>query len=246
MTVTVTGNVDTPQQPLNFDNSYLPDQLIAGVFPRVTEGKGTIKSGATVNAQTILPRGTVLGQIALGAASSAAKSGGNTGNGTLVLDATTPILANALAGIYTVRCTVAGTNAATFLVIDPKGVSLGTASLSGSGGTLTFSDRIKFVITDGSTDFIVGDGFDVTIAAGTGKYIPSVVTAVDGSQNPVAILADQSDPSAGDVNAGLYLTGEFNSNAIVYDTGWTVTTLTPLLRPLSIFLKSSLSAADPS
>ena len=42
--------------------------------------------------------------VPVGAASVAAKSGGNTGTGTLTMDATTPILAFAIAGVYAVRC----------------------------------------------------------------------------------------------------------------------------------------------
>src|SRR4051812_23671445 len=63
--------------------------------------------------------GTVVGKISLGAATSAVKaSGANTGNGTLVLDVTTPILANAQPGLYAVRVTVAGSNAFTARVYD--------------------------------------------------------------------------------------------------------------------------------
>lgn len=99
----------------------------------------------------------------------------------------------------------------------------------------------------------------VTISAGTlargtvlgivtssGDYIESVKTATDGSQNPAAILADSSDASAGAVIAGIYLTGEFNQNYLTFDSSWTVATLTPILRAQSIFLKPSVSSADPS
>lgn len=245
MSLTVNTNGDVPQQPAIYANTYIPDQLIAGPFQQVTMN-GTIKSGATVNTLTTLPRGTIMGQITVGTATSAAKSGGNTGNGTLVLDASTPVLANAGVGIYTVRCIEAVVNGGKFQVIDPKGVDLGTVIIpAGAGASVTFSDRIKFVLTDGSTDFIVGDGFDVTVAAGSGKYVPAVVTATDGSSAPVAILVDDSNPSAGDVIAGLYFTGEFNQAAITFDSGYTVAVLTPLLAGRSIFLKSSISAADP-
>ncbi len=84
------------------------------------------------------------------------------------------------------------------------------------------------------------------IVTASGKYIQSVKTAADGSQNPVAILADDADPTGGDVQAGVYLTGEFNQNAIIFDASWTVATLTAPLRALSIFLKPSVSAADPT
>lgn len=96
---------------------------------------------------------------------TAAKAGGNTGNGTLVKDASTPLLSNYQDGIYTITCTVASTNAATFRVVDPVGRVLGDVSFSGSGASATFSNQIKFAITDGSTDFVVGDAFTFTVNA---------------------------------------------------------------------------------
>jgi len=232
--VTVTPNGDVPQQPMNFDNSYLPDQLIAGVFPRVTQGIATVLSGSTVNSVTPLPRGTVMGQIALGAATAVA-GGGNTGAGTM--SAVTRVGNKTQVGVYVVKFTAA----TAFDVIDPTGRKL-SSGVTGSA----YADDIGFTITAGSPAFVAGDVFNVTVAAGSGKYIPSVKTATDGSENPSAILVDQTDPSAGDVNAGLYFTGEFNQNAITFDSSWTVITLAPVLRPLSIFLKDSVSAADPS
>jgi hypothetical protein len=116
---------------------------------------------------------------------SAAKSGGNTGNGTLVLDATTPVQANAVPGVYTVRCIEAVTNGGKFEVKDPTGKSLGMAIIvAGAGGTYTFTDQIKFVLTDAGTDFIVGDGFDVTVVANT-LAIPGCyfMDAADSSNN---------------------------------------------------------------
>src|SRR4051812_9080451 len=52
--------------------------------------------------QTLLP-GRVLGTKTRGAVSSAAKSGGNTGNGALTLDPTTPKLVDSQLGVYLVR-----------------------------------------------------------------------------------------------------------------------------------------------
>ncbi len=104
------------------------------------------------------------------------------------------------------------------------------------------------IVTDTVT---IGAG---TLARGTvlgkvtasGNYIQSVAGAADGSQNPVAILADAADASGGAVQAGVYLTGEFNANALTFDASWTVATLKAALRPLGIFLKNAVSAADPT
>jgi len=53
-----------------------------------------------------------------------------------------------------------------------------------------------------------------------GKLIKSVRTAVDGSQNPVAILAEDVDTTAADVVAPVYLAGEFDINSLVWDASW--------------------------
>jgi len=117
--------------------------------------------GGTVLAQNLFGTATV-------AAAGAGTAGANTGTGTLVLDATTPLLANAQIGTYSFKCTVAGSNSATFRVTDPKGDVLGDYAFSGSGASVIIANQIKAALTDAATDFIVGDGFAVTVPAGTG------------------------------------------------------------------------------
>jgi Bacteriophage lambda head decoration protein D len=169
-----------------------------------------------------LAAGTVLGIIGLATPTSAAKGGGNTGNGTFVLDATTPLLANAQAGIYTFRATAAGTNTATFRVTDPKGNVLGDATFNGSGASVTFADQIKAVITDGATDFVVGDGFDVTVGLGSGKVTQLNLAAFDGSQNAACVLAAPTNAAAGDLACVVMARAcELNSNEIVWPGGFT-------------------------
>lgn len=234
MTLSVSNVGDNPQQPSIQAEAYIPDQLIAGNLKLVTDTV-TIKSGAD------LVRGTVLGQITMASATGAPKAGGNTGNGTFTIDATTPVLANARPGIYTARCIAAAANSGTFEIKDPLGDSLGEYTVGA-----TFADQIKFVIADGSADFVVGDGFDITVAAGSGKYVEAVATAVDGSATPVAILADAAAASGADVVAPVYLMGEFNANALTYDGSFTLAAVKAALRKVGIFVKSSVSAADPS
>lgn len=93
-----------------------------------------------------------------------------------------------------------------------------------------------------------------TLARGTvlgqitasGNYIVCVKTATDGSQVPSAILVDGTDASGGPVPAGVYLTGEFNTNAMTFDPSWTAAQLKAALRSQTIFLKNVVSAADPT
>lgn len=144
----------------------------------------------------VLEIGTVLGKLTKGAASSEAKSGGNTGTGALTLDATTPVLANAKIGVYTVRCIATATGGGTFRVEDPDGYVLGDVAVGA-----TFADGIKFVIADGDPDFIVGDGFDITVAEGSGKYVAHRDGAVTGSENAVAVLLQKVDATSDDQRA---------------------------------------------
>ena len=147
-----------------------------------------------------LAAGTVLGKIAAALeASSAAKSGGNTGNGTFVLDPTTPVLASGRVGVYTLRCTAAATNGGTFRLDDPDGVVLTDVTITGgAGGTAAVNEQIKGTLTDGGTDFVVGDGFDITVvedddAADIGHYTQFDQDGTNGSQIAVAVLFDNVD-----------------------------------------------------
>lgn len=78
-----------------------------------------------------------------------------------------------------------------------------------------------------------------------GKYIKSLSAAVDGSQTPVAILADDADASGGDVTAGVYFSGEFNSAAMTFGASHTASSVEAGLRGLSIFLKTNILPSDP-
>lgn len=217
--------------------TYTPDRLIAGHnIPPVTRN-GTLKSGDGARL-----RGTLLGQITAGAATSAAKSGGNTGNGTCTVDATTPTLVNVIPGVYQVRFKVAATNNGTFEVTDPRGASLGVAVMA--AGAATFSNRIKFAIADGATDFAVGDGFDITVAAGSGKLVKAVKTAGDGSAVPFGILVDDADSTSGDVVCGAYVAGEFDINSVIVDASFDLTTEADLalLRAANLHIKTPIAA----
>lgn len=153
---------------------------------------GTVLSGTAA-----FDIGMVLGKITRGSATSAATSGGNTGNGTLTVDGTTPVKAGAKTGVYTVRFIAAATNNGTFRVTDPDGFVLGDVVMAGGSGA--FDNDIKFAIADGATDFVVGDGFDVTVAVGSLKYVPHDPTKNDGREIACAVALQPVDASAADV-----------------------------------------------
>ena len=80
----------------------------------------------------------------------------------------------------------------------------------------------------------------------SGKFTLALSASSDGSQTPAAILADDVDASGGDKLAGVYLAGEFNTNAMTFGTGITAAGAKDTLRDAGIYLKSAVSAADPS
>lgn len=211
-------------------DSYTPDKLIAGDTPLHHE-KVTLLTGEN------RARGAVLGKITVGAAASAAKAGGNTGTGTLTLDAVTPVRPGAKVGVYQVRCIAAAANNGTFRVSDPDGLVLGDVVMAAAAGA--FDNDLKFALADGGVDFIVGDGFDVTVAAGSGKYKLSVAAAVDGSATPRAVLAEDVDATAADKEAMAYTTGDFAEEALTLGAGHTVASIRDALHDRGIFLKST-------
>lgn len=179
---------------------------------------------------TAFAMGEVLGRILLGAASSAAKTGGNTGNGTLVLDADTPILAGAKVGTYLVRivrAAVAGVattpavpaQKALAALHAPDGSVLELFEVATSAGT-TVAKQVSFVMTEGATPFAVGDGFDIVIAAGSGRYAPLNPDAVDGTQIAAAVAAQ--DIAASDTapkGVVIEYVASLESSALVWPAG---------------------------
>lgn len=88
----------------------------------------------------------------------------------------------------------------------------------------------------------------------TGEWTLSVKTAADGSQVPAAILVDQCDlTTASPVRGGIYVMGEFNFNAMIYDPSWgaqgspvALSALKAAFIPTNIFVKNPVSANDPT
>jgi hypothetical protein len=72
----------------------------------------------------------------------------------------------------------------------------------------------------------------------TGKHILCNSAAVDGSQNPTCILAEDVDATAADVNAPVYLSGAFNQSAVIFGGADTAATHRVALRNLNIYLKT--------
>ena len=130
-------------------STTIPESWKLPLFWAVVDGS---QAGNLTESQPAL----LVGQAFLGGEASAALKGGGTGNGTIAMDAATPVLAGAILGIYK----AVFTSATAFTVKDPNAATVG----AGVVGT-TFSGQVKFTITAGSTPFVSTDEFDITVAA---------------------------------------------------------------------------------
>ena len=226
MTLSVNTIGDNPQQPGITAETYIPDQLIAGNLKIVSQ--------PIILASGKLPRGSVLGMVSTNNAIATAGED-NTGNGTF---GAITVGAAAKPGNYVLTAT----GATTFTAVDPDGSALPNVTV----GNAYSQGGLGFTITAGGTAFVAGDSFTIDVVDAVGQFVLSVKTASDGSQTPSAILADDADATDGPVTAGAYVMAEVNARALHYDASWTIATLTPALRANTIFVKSSVSAADPT
>ncbi len=213
-------------QPTITTDTHNPDRLLAGDFTvRAVE--------ETVITPENIVRGTLMGKITLGAATPAA-DGGNTGDG--VLGAIT-LGALAQVGVYTLTCIIAVANAGTFEVQAPDGTTLPqlTVAVAYAG------QHINGTLADGATDFIVGDKFTATVAAGSAKLNKSLAAAVDGSQNPVGIMLQDVNAAAADKKGMLGVSGDYNEDSVTFGAGHTAASVKVALRALGIHLVGPVS-----
>jgi len=155
----------------------------------------------------------------------------NTGDGTCTLQA---LAAGgpAKVGDYTVECVEAITNGGRFSLTDPDSIELDTQIiiLAGAGGVVEYIGHgLTFLLTDGATDFIVGDLFTLTVAAdgALDSYDPA---GLDGTADPVALMTrSRTEATAGDYPEGVLIEGEVRESLV--DTA-TTPTITDSLRDL--------------
>lgn len=165
--------------PLTVEAKNVGDWLVYDQAP-YSRSKRTILAGSS--ADRVLTNGMVLGKATLGAATPAAV-GDLSGKGTI---ATATVTNLAKPGVYTVEIIKAATNAGDFELRDPDGnvVGLGTVAAAFSKAGLAFT------VTDGGTDFEVGDQFTITVAAGSGKFVQIDFAGETGIEDAAGILYD--------------------------------------------------------
>lgn len=181
----------------------------------VEQSKQGLHTNDTGGALT-LARLTILGKIL--AAAGAVTAGSNTGNGTC----TALALADggpAKVGTYTLTCIVAGTtHGGTFRLTDPDGIDIATIIMPDTlGGTYVYEGNgVTFTLTDGTTNFIVGDSFTFTVTAGSGYWKQYSATAKDGSNIMDAVsLSSAVHTVDGNLAINAMLTGKVETSKLI-------------------------------
>jgi hypothetical protein len=227
-----------------------PADLVIGQYIGEVSG-GTVSAPLTplVSAPVIVPAGqmiqryTVLGQTPI--AASVSKNPGATGNGTAVVTALGPYPLLAM--------TATALNATTFLLTYSGGgragqllgkATVGTPSrltqVAGLDGTPYRTGQLLITITAGGTAFAAGDSFAIVPSqASVGPFQACVKTATDGSQTPIAVLADDADASGGQpIIVRAYVAGVFRASALRFDPSWALSDVVAALATSNIICKS--------
>ena len=136
---------------------------------------------------TEIKSGTLLTKVDTGAGVFAMGAGatGNPTSGAITVGAA------AKPGVYTMAFTAA-TKAT---LEDPTGVTVGTVTL----GTAFNKGGLGFTLTAGGNAAVVGDTATITVAEGSGKYVPYTAAGAAGPAD--AILYNHLPAATGDVKA---------------------------------------------
>lgn len=188
----------------------------------LTEANGRrSRENLTIAENQEFQAGTILALIAVPDAVTASVSAvdGNTGDGALSL-ADPAVSAKAKNGDYRVVCIEAAAGGGKFKVEDPSGVGIGTATV----GT-AFNREVKFTIAAGSTDFVVGDAFTITVGVEAGDYqaVAYDPEGADGGEVAGAIAIYGAKTGAGETVkiAGLVRDCEVNGHILAWPEGIT-------------------------
>ena len=123
------------------------------------------------------------------------------------------------------------------LAITNVSVNYDALFVTGSGYPIV-NDALTIV--SGAGVLTRGTVLGVITASGKATKVDS--TKADGSQTAYAILSSDVDATTADVVAPVYLTGEFNGDAMVFGGTDTITTHKAALRKIGIFIKSAQPA----
>lgn len=210
-------------------DTYIPDDL---VIQNSSSRDVLLEEGNTYK------RGDLLGLVDRDSV-VITPDGANTGDGAFSAVA---LGSDAEVGVYKITCVETSTNAGVFEIETPTGLEV---RADVTVGVAYAGDHLNFTISDGPSDFAVGDTFLVTVSATTaGVYKKSVATAVDGSQHPTAILGEDVDAAsaANAVASWAYDEGHFNERQVLFGNGHNAESTRDELRLKNIILRSSNKA----
>lgn len=149
-------------------------------------------------------------------------------------------------GNYVLTCITAATHGGTFSVVDPDGISLPNAVMTAGAGVATSfeNDQIAFTLTDGGTDFIVGDYFTITVTIHPRQVLLLSKSATDGSSVPYGVLAEDTNATSAAKKAIAYLEGQFNERALVFASGTDIEDVRDSMREYGMIAVPSVVGGD--
>lgn len=152
----------------------------------------------------VLEAGTVLGKLAVGAATAGTIQG--TGNATI---SSVTVGAGAVPGAHR----LVAVTATMMQLFGPNGQYLGNAAV-GSAQTV---GGLTFTVTAGGTAMVAGSHFVITVAAGTGQYGPYDDDNTDGTETAAGILLHQVDATSAAADAtAIVRLAEVDSSQLVW------------------------------
>ncbi|SDH49414.1 head decoration protein [Pseudomonas panipatensis] len=143
----------------------------------------------------LLRAGTLISQLTAANALTPTAKAGNTGNGTI---GSVVVTSAAASGPHVLTIVEAAANGGVFEVYDPSGQFVG----EGHVGQAFIGGGLTFTLGDGSTDFVVGDGFTLAVKASLGEWTAYDDDGTDdGRRTADGILYASVDASVVDVEA---------------------------------------------
>lgn len=212
-------------------NSTAPFVLYAN--PTNVKSDKTIKQDA--GRAAVLYKLTVMGYQISAVPTTGTANVANTGDGTVTAVSKLSDGKAAIVGSYNLECIAAALHGGTFKLEDPHGnLIAGNLVMTAGAGVATIFEAggLKFTITDGATDFIVGDKFTIVVTS-VAKYVPLTAVGVNGEASVAGIyLGDDilaATLVAGDVTDAVMLTNDayFDKNQLILENSLTLASVLP-------------------
>jgi hypothetical protein len=170
--------------------------------------------------------GTILARKQVADVPVAVADAGNTGDGTVTSLSVIAGDVIPLVGAYNFECTFVVTNGGVFKLEDPNGnLVADNITLRVGAGLVTtvIAGGLKFLVTDGATDFIAGDKFAITVAV-DGDAVIYDPAGIGGAQIPSMVLTYEASATGAEDQAHRALVkGEVRRDKLVIDGGGTIT-----------------------